>query len=173
MRNAGRTIEVFANIAIVLVAALIVGIVYEQHHFGRGSNRAVIAVGASVPLKGIDWAATSSTLVMGMSTQCHFCTDSAPFYKDLVSRVSPEKVHLLAILPQSPNESRRYLNNLGVNISDVRQVSLPTIPISGTPTLLLVNGKGKVTRTWQGKLSPTQQTEVFESIGCNKIGQCS
>jgi len=45
---------------------------------------------------------------------------------------------------QPVSEAREYLDRLGVVIADVRQQSISSIPVHGTPTLLLVNRKGKL-----------------------------
>jgi len=36
--------------------------------------------------------------------------------------------------------------------------------VQGTPTLILVNGKGEVEQSWPGKLPSEQETEVLKRI---------
>src|SRR5437016_4057055 len=104
-----RHLEVASNAAILVVAVLIVTVIYREHRLTAqqpGPPKA-IKVGEAVPLKNVDWAGNSRTLVFGLSTRCHFCSESAPFYKSLVSKVANKKdLHLVAVLPQPENESR-------------------------------------------------------------------
>jgi hypothetical protein len=170
-----RHLEVASNAAILLVAILIVTVVFREHRLTgqQLTSHPAIKVGEQVPLKNVDWSANSTTLVFGLNTQCHFCTASAPFYKDLVTKVSRKKdLHLLAVLPQPEKESREYLGKLGVGIEDVREQNLASIPIGGTPTLLLVDARGRVTQSWVGKLTPESEAKVLESLGC-KGPSCS
>ena len=111
-------------------------------------------------LPGVDWGANSRTLVLAISTKCHFCADSAPFFQR-ISREKPAGTKLLAVLPQDVDESRKYLEQQGVHVDDVEQVSLDSIKVNGTPTLLLVDKAGTVADVWVGKLEPGQQEEVL------------
>ena len=65
---------------------------------------------------------------------------------------------------RSLEESRNYLNKLGVSVSDVVQSSLRSVGVSGTPTLLLVDNEGSVTGSWVGKLSECEAAKVFAQI---------
>jgi len=113
-------------------------------------------------LPGVDWSKNEKTLVVAISSSCHFCTESAAFYRDIRART---RIHTIAVLPQSVNEGRNYLNNLGVQVDEVLQAPLSSIDVSGTPTLILVGRDGTVIRTWLGKLPPELEKEVFLSVG--------
>jgi len=49
-------------------------------------------------------------------------------------------------------------------VDQVRQVSLGTIGVRGTPTILLVDGKGVVTKLWTGKLQAQAEDEVLAAL---------
>jgi hypothetical protein len=68
---------------------------------------------------------------------------------------------LLAVLPQPVEEGRRYLATLGVAVDEIKQSSLSSIDVRGTPTLMLVNSDGVVTDTWVGRLQAEQEAEVL------------
>lgn len=124
-----------------------------------------IAVGEKLNLPNVDWAGNGRTVVLALNTGCHFCTDSAPFYRRLVERVSSShRVHLVAVFPQPQAEASKYLNGLGVSIKDVRTTLFASAKVSGTPTLILVNEKGVVSDVWAGKLVPTRETEVLNKL---------
>lgn len=168
MKNITRTIEVMANVAIIMVATLL-GIV--------SINRYVIAPpvptsespvvtnqhsNVKIRVDGVDWTRKGKTLVLAISSTCHFCTESAPFYRQLAG--ANESTQLIAILPQPVNEGRRYLTGLGLEVDHVVQAPLNSINVSGTPTLLLVNRDGNVMGTWVGRLPADQEVEVLTQM---------
>jgi hypothetical protein len=104
--------------------------------------------------------------VLAISTTCHFCKGSVPFYRKL----SGTDVKMLAVLPQPVAEAQQYLGNAGVHVDDVRQVSLNSLGVRGTPTLLIVNDAGVVTDVWVGKLQPDQENQVLTAMGKNITG---
>jgi len=71
---------------------------------------------------------------------------------------------LIAVLPQPVDEGRRYLEQLGVKVDEIRQAPLSSINVRGTPTLMLVNSDGVVIKTWIGMLAAEQQEEVLNKM---------
>jgi hypothetical protein len=49
----------------------------------------------------------------------------------------------------------------------VKQATLSTIGVTGTPTLLLVDNTGTVANVWQGKLQPDQEGGVLAVLKKN------
>lgn len=125
----------------------------------------ITPVGKTVPLENIDWKGSKKTLVLYVSTTCHFCDESSPFYKRLVEKYADGKdVKLVAVLPQPVDEARNHLKNLGVNINDVYNAPLRSIGVIATPTLLLVNESGIVSDIWRGKLTSERESEVLNKL---------
>ena len=103
--------------------------------------------------------------MLALSTGCHFCTESASFYKELVQkRAKQGNIRLIAVLPQPVDAGRKYLSDLGIAVDDVRQLAPNSLGVHGTPTLLLVNKDGVVTDSWRGKLSPDKELEVMARL---------
>jgi hypothetical protein len=75
-----------------------------------------------------------------------------------------ENIHLIAVLPQAFDESKKYLDDLGVAIEEVKQAQLDSIGVYGTPTLILVNNQGVVITSWVGKLSADGEAEVLRRL---------
>jgi hypothetical protein len=71
---------------------------------------------------------------------------------------------LTAVLPQPVSDGQKYLNGLGVEINDIKQLTPGGIRIQGTPTILLVNNAGVVTEEWLGKLPPEKENEVLSRL---------
>lgn len=79
-----------------------------------------------------------------------------PFYKKLQLAVG-RNVRMIALMPQPVTEAEQYLNSEGVHIDQIKQVSLRTVGVEGTPTLLLVDGAGLVKKVRTGKLGDAEQ----------------
>jgi hypothetical protein len=166
MKNISQKLDVLASVCVIVVACVLGVIGYRSLRPGSPSRGHGIEVGSHVSIKNIDWKSSSATLVMALSTKCHFCSESGPFYQELTTRLSEKSgIHQLAIFPQSAPEGLDYLKSLRVNISDVRHQDFSSIPISGTPTLLLVDKTGTVTEKWTGKLAAKQQATLLQSLG--------
>ena len=177
MRDLAKRAEVAANVAIVVVAVLLVAVLTKQHLFPapggnpaeRPASRQVLRSGDPVVLADVDWRKNGKTLLLVVSTTCHFCTRSGPFYQRLVK--DHGDAQLVALVPQTASEGMGYLKQLGVDIGDVRQVSLKSLGVSGTPALILVDGGGKVADAWTGALPPDKEEEVISRLRAERASR--
>ena len=163
-------LEVAANAATVLAAVVLSVVLIKvyllpRRPLARSVGRQGISVGARLnsALPGIDWRKNGRTLVLAISTQCHFCTESAPFFRTLASRAQ-KGVKIVAVLPQPVDAAQRYLDGEGVYVDRIEQLALSRIGVTGTPTILLVNSSGRVIDIWVGKLQPNQQQNVLATV---------
>jgi Redoxin len=177
MNKLAQKIELASHIAIVIVAALISIVLVKNYLLPdsktkSGTNNTAIAsntiedgmVGKAISLPGTDWKRSDQTIVLVLSTGCHFCTESAPFYKELVQKRKQGNTCLIAILPQPVDSGRKYLSDLGIAVDDVKQAQPSSLGVRGTPTLLLVNKDGVVTSSWRGKLSQDKELEIMARL---------
>jgi thioredoxin-related protein len=165
-----KKIELFANVAIILVAVLIVVLVVKKY-ISPVPQEAItgIPVGNKISMLDVNWAKNGRTLLLVLQKDCHFCTESAPFYQRLVHKTAEQSnVQLIATLPNTVDESKHYLSYLGVSINEVRQAPLSSIGVEGTPTLILVDGAGKVEASWVGRLPPNKEAEVLDRLQVSK-----
>lgn len=171
MGSLSKKVELLANIAITVVAALLCVVpaksyllpLGEQKQLGEAAEiRRGLERGDTVAVPGIDWRENGNTLLLTLSATCHFCTQSAPFYHRVVKERGDTQ--LVALLPQAVGEGQAYLKQLGVSVADVRQVSLARLGLSGTPTLILIDGNGVVTDVWGGALAPSREDEVINQL---------
>jgi thioredoxin-related protein len=165
MNSLHKRIELLANVAIIVVAILL-GVVLVQRFFFAGTVQPSkqIAIGSKISLPGVEWDKNGKTLVLVLQKGCHYCSESAPFYQRLAQTTAAKGVKLIAVLPQSTDEGHEYLNTLSVPIIDIRQASLSSLNVSGTPTLILVNDKGEVAASWVGKLPSDKESEVLAQL---------
>jgi hypothetical protein len=177
MENFSKKMEVAANVAIVVVAVLLSAVLVRSYLAAPSEREEVlppvqtqrtIQSGEPVNLPGIDWQKNGRTLLMALSTTCHFCTESGPFYQ----RISQKRggTSLVALFPQELGESQQYLKGLGVEVDEIRQAALGDFGLRGTPTLILVDERGRVVNTWVGMLGPEMENDVFGQLGSERAG---
>jgi len=165
MKNLAKQIEVVSNVAIIAVAVLLGVVLVKSYLFsGKPDSYRGIAAGTKIEVRDVDWAKSNHTVVLALQKGCHFCTESAPFYQRLVSQASQRGTRIIAILPNEIEASREYLSALNVRISEIRQMPLNALKVGGTPTVILVDDKGVVVRSWVGKLPPNDEAEVLSML---------
>jgi len=173
-----KKIELLTNLVMIIMAILIGVVLIKQYLFvdaSGGDGRAVIkevSAGSKISMPGIDWEKNGKTLLLALAPGCHFCSESAPFYQRLVRETAAApQTKLIGVFPTPDSDDKNYLKELGVEINEVRQVSPGSIGVTGTPTLILVNNLGVVTKVWIGQLQPAEEAEVLselhEQCDCN------
>jgi thioredoxin-related protein len=175
LNGVSKKIEVVANVAIVVVACLLIVVLIKNHFLvasPRPASPADVASkkpetnqranAADVSSLNINWKQNGQTLILAISNTCHFCTESAPFYKKLAQ--ARGNSHLVAVLPQSIEDGRRYLDKLGVTVDEVRQVPLDRIGVQGTPTLILIDDSGVIKNSWVGLLPAEAELGVLKAL---------
>lgn len=159
-----KRLEAATNIAILCCFLLVAGVATKRLLEHPASELRGPVVGQKVSLRGVDWSGSSRTLVLALSTGCHFCSESADFYRRLVPSAVHGGFHVLAVLPQPVPDGRAYLEKLGVPVSEVLQSPLDSVEVSGTPTLLVLDQQGRIQKAWVGKLGPDQEEQVVASL---------
>lgn len=170
MREIHKKIQTISNVAIIIVAILFGGILAKNYLLPASQKSAAVEseevkVGTRITLPDVDWSKSDKNLVMVLSTNCRFCTESTPFYQKLAHmKTGNGDVRLIAALPQKVTEAQTYLSEHHVSVDEVRQTNLSTVNVRGTPTLVLVDRNGTVIDSWKGKLSPEKETEVARRL---------
>jgi thioredoxin-related protein len=169
MRSLTKKIELFANIAIIVVAVLICILFVKNYLLDDRVKTELrdmrVPAGTKISLADVDWAKNGQTLLLVLQKGCRYCAESAPFYQRLVRETKGlESLRLIAVLPQEMGEGRKYLGNLDVPIDEVRQAELDSVGVKATPTLVLVNNAGVVVDSWVGKLPAEQESKVLERL---------
>jgi Tfp pilus assembly major pilin PilA len=167
LMSISKKIEFAANVAIIVVAVLLAVVLVKNYlvkepNVTAGPGNTQTKQETKLTSLDLDWKKNGQTLLLVISTGCHFCTDSAPFYKQITKQ--HQGTRLVAVLPQTLEDSKQYLDALGVIVDEIKQVSLDTINVRGTPTLMLVDSDGVVTDSWIGKLPDKQQNEVLNRL---------
>ena len=170
MNNLHKRTELLANIAILIVAILLSVVLVKRFFLdnNKPDNQAAanqLAPGDRVPVEGIDWAKSGRTLLLVLQKGCRYCTESAPFYQRLIKETADRNdVKMIALFPQSVTEGKQYLDEIGVKLSDIRQVPPAQVKVIGTPTLILVDQSGIAVDVWRGKLPPDAEAQVLSKL---------
>jgi hypothetical protein len=162
--------EVAANLTLVVAVALGMTVwLRNQNTSTRMHNTSVpVAVsqyptlGKQIALPGVAWSPHKATLVVAISSACHFCVTSTPFYSEIThsTHVAP----IVVVMPQGEQDARAFLQQHAITPNSIVSASLASIQVNATPTLMLVSPSGTVKQMWVGELNDTQKNEVFTAL---------
>jgi len=166
MNKFRKYVEVGSNIAILLVCALIAYVAITRFILPKPHDNSISGptVGSKLNIPEFDLGEKNRGIVLAISTQCRFCSESMPFYSQLVAAAQTCGIPVIAVLPQGIAESHVYLQSHGLNIQDIKQMPLDRIGVLATPTILLIRGAGLIEGVWVGELPSTSQAEVLARI---------
>lgn len=113
-------------------------------------------------------AARSARIVLVLSTHCRFCEASMPFYRRLITaaQASPD-LAVVALVLEGPKEGAAFLSRNGIEperLEDIQPVTLVKDSLRATPTVLVLNRSGIVTRVWVGALDKKREQELASTI---------
>jgi len=162
-----QRVEVVSNIAVIIVAVLFGYFLIQKFFFSNQSQPQPpkeIEKGAKISLPDVEWQSDQKVILLVLQKDCKYCTESMPFYKSLTQKASEKGVRVIAVLPNSLEESNQYFKENGVQIQQIRQTSLDMVNVRGTPTLILLNERGEVSNSWVGKLPSSKEQEVINQL---------
>jgi hypothetical protein len=167
-----RVFEISVNILTAVVAIVVLASAIRTYVFPpspSADSLPQIPIGTQLKLDGVKWRNNGRTLIFAMQVGCRYCLASIPFYKDLLRSDTSGSLRTLAIFPQPVEESQRYVREHGLGFNDIRESRLSDIDVAGTPTLILVDSKGRVQGAWAGKLDSKQEAEVFHALRLKRV----
>lgn len=171
MVNTRRTVELITNIAILLVCGVLIWSYLARKTLKLNDVRSDASgenmVGTSLPaLSGYSWASHPHTLTLFLRVGCHYCEDSMPFYRSLneLDKNGRLSSHLLTVMQDGMHTEDAYLEAHGLRLDRVFSEPFEPLKVSGTPTLLLVNARGRIEKAWVGQLSPQAEKEVIAAV---------
>ena len=157
-------LEPIANM-VVIATALVVGFTLLRGIVDSSAVPRGLGVGDSLPtVAGVDWSRHSKTLVLALNSSCHYCRESAPFYRTLAqARVTgaDRDLDMIALFQNDSRATRTFNTQLGLSIRSFSDVALEKLNVVATPTLFLVDRTGRVERAWVGVLTRRQQLDVL------------
>jgi peroxiredoxin len=165
--NLRANLELGAQIAIAVAVLAVAGILVKRNVFPAsevdGGLPPSIEVGERLNVPNIDWERNDKSLVFFLKMGCTHCATAAPFYRQLIEEASKRNVGSLAILPNSVDEARKYLQDLNLPIETILTGDLRSYKIAGTPTVLFVDKAGIVRGRWLG-FRPEREKEMRDEL---------
>jgi peroxiredoxin len=164
-RNVRANVELGVNIVIAFAIVVVAVAVVKRYAFPPANPGSLprITKGEQLNVPNVDWAQNKKSLVFFLMKDCKYCESSAPFYRQLIEDASKRNVKWLAILPNSVEEGRKYLQSLGLPIENVQTGSLSSYKIPGTPSVLFVDNEGIVKSVWIGTM-PGREKEIRDEL---------
>lgn len=163
-------LEVMTNVAVLLVALVVLS-AFSWSYFAQKSSPSLkdgLRKGkAMAQLPKLDYSSSSQTLLIAMSTQCHYCAESLPFYRQLVTtqQGNGQATHIVAVFPNTDDEVRQYIEQNHLNIDAIGGVDFRALNISSTPIMVLIDKSGKIRDFWIGKLPESEEQQVVKAVG--------
>ena len=118
MNKFSQRLEIVANILIIVLAIAIGSVLVQKYFFSSAAvnqqTRMQPTIGAKLDVSGVNFSGQSKTLVLALQTGCHFCNESASFYKRIIENTQNKNIKLVAVFPSSIEESSKHLNELGL-----------------------------------------------------------
>ncbi len=159
------------NIAIILTLIFFVTITDRREFFKGGGlfagNKGSLS-GAKFPvLTGVRYEGKSTTLLLFASAHCKHCQASSGFYKKLFQTMEKRRseVQAAVVFPKADGQYD-WVNAYGLPQSVVLvQIDQLQLDISGTPTIVLVDEKGIVKKSWVGQLNFIEEQQLLNLLG--------
>lgn len=166
-RGFKEKLEVMTNIMVIAGVLLFGLVLYRSFTDHAKLAPEAPAVGTVLPaLPGYRWGGHSQILLLALRKGCHFCEASMPFYRELLKaekRGAPA-AHLVSVLPDGEPDAARLLRDSQLDVPMVASFQLQRLHVSGTPTLILVEGSGRVEKVWVGEQDAAGQRAIFDAI---------
>jgi hypothetical protein len=157
--NLRSNIELTAQVVIAIAVVITAGVLVKRLGFpGQASGRLPsISAGERLTIPTVDWAQNKKTLVFFLKKDCSYCTASAGLYRQLLDEATKRNVKCVAVLPNTPEEARKYLQYIELPIENIYTGPLGDFKIGGTPTVVFVDNNGIAKSVWIGAQTAREQ----------------
>lgn len=165
-------LEKATHVFLIAVCCLAGGLLIEQRFFSSQDDDLATGhdlVGRQVALPGADWQAAPISVLLQISSTCHFCNESMPFYRQLMAarQAAPARVPVIVASQDAVAAIRKHLGDQQLTVDKV----LHTRDVfgTGTPTVYIVDSGGVVKRVFIGKLDPAGEKELLAIVERGKV----
>lgn len=146
-------IELLTQVVIAIAIVIAAGVLVKRTFFANPNNGARlpgIVAGDRLNVPTIDWAQNKKSLVFFLKKDCPYCTSSATLYRQLMDEAAKRNVKCIAVLPNSPEDARKYLQYLELPFEKIYTGPVEDYKINGTPTVVFVDQNGIAKNVWIG-----------------------
>jgi hypothetical protein len=168
-----RHLGTISNVAVITVAVIVgAGNLYDRFGPREPRGQTTLAkqlMGKPLPLAKNVVSGRNGTVILFLSKNCHFCTDSMGLYQRLADlrSASSRDIKLVVVGPQEREaleEVKVYLAGHNLTPDGVQMADFAQLSIFATPTLVLQGASGLVSGVWVGKLSREKEDEVLSKV---------
>jgi len=161
-----QKLERVAYICLIAVSLLAGGMLIEQRLDSRrpSADASESLIGKNLKVGNDPWNRSHLTVAIALSSRCHFCAESLPFYRQLTDTARKSGAQTMILSPDSGEDTKSFLAPEGVSPDFVVSTSFRQLGIRMTPTLMLVDSGGVVRRVFRGKLDAVEQDEVLALV---------
>ncbi|HEY6361171.1 MAG TPA: hypothetical protein VIX63_08705 [Vicinamibacterales bacterium] len=163
-----------ANVIFIVTCVVLVALAVTRRNdatagaatVAPGARAEIVATGTKLdPINGVSYTDADLTVALVLNTECPFCRDSIPFYRQLTERRRAGKVQLVAASLEPRDALEQYLREHDVAVDHVVHLDRPeAIPTTGTPTVVVIGRDGVVRSSWLGRLDSTQERDLLRAI---------
>jgi hypothetical protein len=160
-------LEIVTNIVLISLACIIGYHFWQTRRTSESPPSTSVKVGDQFPsFPGYTWKAHDRTLVLALKDGCRFCEESIPFYRRLAALEKSNEIdaHLIAVFPDDLAAVRQLLEKQRLAVEAFPDIELNRMKVEGTPTLILVDREGRVSKVWIGELALAGQDDVATAI---------
>ena len=165
-------LETATHVCLIGLCCLAAGLLIEQRFFppAPSTSSARNLVGQKVDLPGANWQAAPLSVVLQISSTCHFCQESIPFYQQLMATRDSQaaKVPVIVASADAVAVMRQYLEDHQVAVDEVLHSRLGAFH-TGTPTIFIVDSRGIVKRVFVGELDPSGQKQLLSIVERGRV----
>ena len=158
---------------LIALCCLAGGLLIEQRFFSDAGDEGAPSsglVGHEMKLPGAEWQTAPLSVVLQISSTCHFCNESMPFYRQMMAsrQTAASKVPFIVASADAVPVIRQHLEDQQLAVDKVLHVPLGAFG-TGTPTIYLVDSKGLVKRAFIGELDASGEKELLAIVQRGKV----
>jgi hypothetical protein len=168
------TSETFANMSIALMCLVVSYAAFDRYVMPSTSGAPAAAAGsfnagdrATTDLEQLRLGDAQLTALVVLSNTCIYCIESAGFYRRLAELETRAggRFQTLFLGVGGASDAEQFASTHHLERAKARATP-PDLQarVPGTPTLILIDARGRVTHSWVGKLSKPQEEEVVASV---------
>lgn len=163
-----RLLNALASVALIVACG-----VFVARNISSGSSRETrdggdrYAAGDEiVELPPSTLASGKRTVFLFLNSQCRYCTNSMPLYRELRSQIEQQADTRFVIGSSEPESTvAAYLDAHGLTADEI--ITLHRTAggkLRGTPTLAVLNGSQRIVAVWYGERPSTERSQILSAV---------
>ncbi len=163
------SLEKIANAVIIMVCVVALYALVDQTIAMKSKQISTTnIIGKPIKLSSLRGVhAKPLTVVLAMSSTCHYCLDSLPLYEKISQgrkNTGGSRFDFVVVSPEPTGQMAKFLADHHIEADQVLQAPPTSIGVLGTPSILLVDSGGVVRRVFAGKLAASKEAELEGAI---------